>query len=150
MNYDFDLKRRRLNKSMEINAAKLEMITNRVEELLQWMETDQYWVKHGGNGPCYDEGGALMNKYFTLTDELNISRDNTLIVNYHKICSRNRVRKNVMNNTTHNKVNVVMMNGYEFQVDIEFVEHVKDIKEAIARHFFNKYKEAFNEKYGDI
>ena len=149
MKYDFDLKRKHLNKYMENNAAKLEMITKEVEVLLQWMETDEYWLKRGGNGPCYDEGGELMNKYFTITDGLNIPRINTLKSKYHKICSSNRMRKNVMNNTTCNKVKVVMLNGYEFQVDIEFSEGVYDIMKAITQHFFTKHMTAFIEKYGD-
>ena len=128
------------------NLTDLTLVTQKVEELLSWMETDEYWVKHG---ECSDEHMVLMNRYIILLDGLGIRRHNKLVVKYDEIRDRNRFRKNVMNNTTHNKVNVVMMNGYEFKVDIDMAFDVCTIKINIELHFYNKLRNEFIEKYGN-
>ena len=59
-------------------------------------------------------------------------------------------RQSVVNITSNNIVKVVMVNGYQFEVDIELAEDVLDIKLAIGDHFSKKYEQEFIEKHGDI
>ena len=45
-----------------------EELTERVREMIAYMRTDEYWLKRGGNGPYFLEGGELMRKYLETTD----------------------------------------------------------------------------------
>jgi thymidylate kinase len=76
-----------------IDNEKLTSLTKEVEALLNWMQTEDYYKTHGGNGPNWKEGGELMGKYLKMTDSLGIERKNTLIVKFNKICNANLLRK---------------------------------------------------------
>ena len=123
-----------------------DLVTQKVEELLSWMETDEYWLKHG---ECSDEHMVLMNQYIILLDGLGIRRNNKLVVKYDEIRDRNKFRSNVLNNTSHNKVNVVTMSGYEFKVAIDNTFDVHTLKINIELHFYTKLRDEFIEKYGN-
>ena len=71
---------------------KLTNITQEGKELLNWMQTEDYYKTHGGNGPDWKEGGELMKEYLKMTDSLGIERKNTLIVKFNEICKANSLR----------------------------------------------------------
>ena len=60
--------------------------------LLNWMQTEDYYKTHSGNGPNWKEGGELMKEYLKMTDSLGIERKNTLIVKFNLICKANLIR----------------------------------------------------------
>ena len=60
--------------------------------LLNWMQTEDYYKTHSGNGPNWKEGGELMKEYLKMTDSLGIERKNTLIVKFNEICKANLIR----------------------------------------------------------
>jgi len=64
----------------------------KVKVLLKWMQTEDYYMTHGGNGPNWKEGGELMREYLKMTDSLGIERIDTLIVKFNMICKANLVR----------------------------------------------------------
>ena len=111
----------------EENMTETE-ITQKVKELLRYVRTDEYWLERGGNGPYHDEGGELMSAYLALQDSKNIPRNETLIIDFNMIQNSNLAKPYIQNRTTTNKVGIVMLSGKSFEVPLENVRSVLDLK----------------------
>ena len=55
----------------EIGMTDEEM-TVKVEEMIEYMKTDEYWLHGGGNSPYFLEGTELLRKYLDMTDAKKI------------------------------------------------------------------------------
>ncbi len=115
-------------------------ITQKVKELLKYMRTDEYWLERGGNGPYHDEGGELMSAYLALRDSKNIPRNETLIIDFNMIQNSNLAKPYIQNRTTTNKVQVVMLSGKSFEVPLENVHSVIDLKSEVITRIFEHCK----------
>ena len=122
-------------------------ITQKVKELLRYMRTDEYWLERGGNGPYHDEGGELMSAYLALKDSKNIPRNETLIIDFNMIQNSNLAKPYIQNRTTTNKVQVVMLSGKSFDIPLDNVYSVIDLKSEVINRMFEhckKPKRIFN------
>ena len=115
-------------------------ITQKVKELLRYMRTDEYWLKRGDNGPYHDEGGELISAYLALKDSKNIPRSETLIIDFNMIQNSNLAKPYIQNRTTTNKVEVVMLSGKSFEIPLENVRSIIDLKSEIVIRVFEKCK----------
>ena len=115
-------------------------ITQKVKELLKYMRTDEYWLKRGGNGPFHDEGGELMSAYLALKDSKNIPRSNTLIIHYNMTINSNLAKPYIQNRTTTNKGAVVMLSGKSFDIPLDNVYSVIDLKSEVIIRMFEHCK----------
>ena len=115
-------------------------LPNKVEELLEWMRTDEYWVQRGGNGPMFDEGGELMRKYLDYMDRRGEERTNALIVPYNLICRANSAKPKLIDRTTTGCVSVVMMSGREIPIRLEQNTDILSIKTEVAKAMFENHK----------
>ena len=115
-------------------------ITQKVKELLRYMRTDEYWLKRGGNGPYHDEGGELISAYLALKDSKNIPRSETLIIDFNMIQNSNLSKPYIQNRTTTNKVQVFMLSGKSFDISIENVRSVIDLKSEAIIFIFEHCK----------
>ena len=111
-------------------------ITQKVKELLRYMRTDEYWLNRGGNGPYHDEGGELISAYLALKDSKNSPRSETLIIDFNMIQNSNLAKPYVQNRTTTNKVEVVMLSGKSFEIPLENVRSIIDLKSEIIIRVF--------------
>ena len=57
----------------EVGMTKAEM-QERITDLLEHMQTDEFWLARGGNGPYFLEGNELLRKYLDMTDAKKIER----------------------------------------------------------------------------
>ena len=115
-------------------------ITQKVKELLRYMRTDEYWLERGGNGPYHDEGGELISAYLALKDSKNIPRSETLIIDFNMIQNSNLAKPYIQNRTTTNKVEVVMLSGKPFEIPLENVRSIIDLKTQVVLRVFEKCK----------
>jgi hypothetical protein len=115
-------------------------ITQKVKELLRYMRTDEYWLERGGNGPYHDEGGELISAYLALKDSKNIPRSETLIIDFNMIQNSNLAKPYIQNRTTTNKVEVVMLSGKSFEIPLENVRSVLDLKSEVVIRVFEHCK----------
>ncbi len=115
-------------------------ITQKTQELLKYMRTDEYWLEQGGNGPKREEGGELMSAYLALKDSKNIPRNETLIIEFNMIQNSNLAKPYIQNRTTANKVEVVMLSGKSFEVPLENVRSVIDLKSEVIIRIFEHCK----------
>ena len=77
-----------------------------------------------------------MSAYLALQDSKNIPRNETLIIEFNMIQNSNLAKPYIQNRTTTNKVKVVMLSGKSFEVPLENVRSVIDLKsEAIILIF---------------
>jgi hypothetical protein len=83
----------KINEFKELLKEELNRKEVEIKELLEYMKTEEYFNKYGGNSLNWKEGGKLMNEYLQLTDSLNIPRRNTLILEYNKILNNNLLRR---------------------------------------------------------
>ena len=111
-------------------------ITQKVKELLRYMRTDEYWLNRGGNGPYHDEGGELISAYLALKDSKNIPRSETLIIDFNMIQNSNLAKPYIQNRTTTNKVEVVMLSGKSFEIPLENVRSIIELKTKIVLRVF--------------
>lgn len=75
------------------NNMKLDVITQKVQEMIEWMKTDDYFKTHGGNSPNWNEGGELMTVYLKTNDKLGVKREDTLVIPYNKVLMNNLGRR---------------------------------------------------------
>ena len=68
----------------EIGMTDEEM-TMRVEEMIEYMKTDEYWLHRDGNSPYFLEGNELLRKYLDMADAKKIERKHTLIVPFNRV-----------------------------------------------------------------
>ena len=115
-------------------------ITQKVKELLRYMRTDEYWLERGGNGPYHDEGGELISAYLALKDSKNIPRSETLIIDFNMIQNSNLAKPYIQNRTTTNKVEVVMLSGKTFEIPLENVRSIIDLKTQVVLRVFEHCK----------
>ncbi len=115
-------------------------ITQKVRELLKYMQTDEYWLERGGNGPYHDEGGELMKAYLAPRDSKNIPRNETLIINFNMIQNSNLAKPYIQNRTTTNKVEVVMLSGKSFEIPLANIRSVIDLKSEVVIRIFEHCK----------
>ncbi len=123
----------------EENMTETE-ITRKVKELLKYMRTDEYWLQRGGNGPFHDEGKELIEAYLALKDSKNIPRSKTLIIDYNMIINSNLAKPYIQNRTTTNKVEVVMLSGKSFDIPLDNVYSVIDLKSEVIIRMFEHCK----------
>ena len=110
----------------EIGMSDEEM-TLRVEEMIEHMRSDEYWLHRGGNGPYFAEGGELMRRYLDMTDSLNIARRDTLIVPYNRVLWVNMSRPDFVDWREGRTITMTMMSGRELQIDLEHVVSYSDL-----------------------
>ena len=115
-------------------------ITQKVKELLRYMRTDEYWLNRGGNGPYHDEGGELISAYLALKDSKNIPRSETLIIDFNMILNSNLAAPYIQNRTTTNKVQVVMLSGKSFEIPLENVRSIIELKTKVVLRSFENCK----------
>ena len=110
----------------EIGMTDEEM-TLKVEELIEYMKTDEYWLHRGGNGPYFLEGNELMAKYLAMTDEKKIHRRDTLIVPFNRVLWVNMSRPDFVNWSEKRTMKMTMMSGRELEIDLEHVVSYADV-----------------------
>ena len=105
-----------------------EEMTDKVQEMIAYMRTDEYWLERGGNGPYFLEGGELMRKYLETTDWKKTERKETLIGPYNRVLQMNMFRPEMVNRTTEKRtVSMTMMSGKEFEVSLEHIATYADL-----------------------
>ena len=95
-----------------IKGMTMEEMTVKIKELIEYMKTDDYWIKYGSNYPIWSDGHELVKMYLKETDKLNKDRKDTLIVELN-ITKNKNCGPNIKDRTTTHKVKVVKMNGEE-------------------------------------
>ena len=94
----------------ELNESDKYKKEEKVKVLLSWMQTEEYYKTHGGNGPNWKEGGELIKEYGKAMDDAGIERRDTLVVKYNKILNANllrRVREQIHTNN-HIEMNITL------------------------------------------
>ena len=104
-----------------------EEMTLKVEELIEYMKTDEYWLPRGGNGPYFLEGNELMRKYLDMTDEKKIERRETLIVPFNRVLYVNMSRPDLVDWREKRTMKMTMMSGREIEIDIQHVVSYSDL-----------------------
>ena len=104
-----------------------EAMTARVEQMIEYMKTDEYWLHRGGNGPYFLEGNELMTKYLAMTDDAKIHRRDTLIVPYNRVLYTNMSRPDLVDWREKRTLKMTMMSGRELEIDLEHVVSYTDL-----------------------
>ena len=104
-----------------------EVLSEKVREMIEYMRTDEYWLERGGNGPYFDEGGELMEKYLDTTDWRRTQRKETLIAPYNRVLQMNMFRPVFVNRTEKQTVPLTMMSGKEFEINLEHIVSYADL-----------------------
>ena len=109
----------------EVGMTKAEMV-ERITELLDHMQTDEFWLERGGGTPNKFEGNQLVWKYEELIG-VEGRRGDPLWNQFWTVISNNGCKLDVINRTTTNTVKVSMMSGAEFDVSLKNVESINDL-----------------------
>ncbi len=108
-----------------------EDMTSKVEEMIQYMKTDDYWLERGGNGPYWAEGGKLLEAYLKSMDEKGVERKDTLIVPFNQTLNKNLSKPHIINRTTTNSVKAILMSGVEYEASLIDVATFQDLRESV-------------------
>ena len=109
----------------EIGMTDEEM-TAKVEEMIEYMKTDEYWLHRGGNSPYFLEGNELMKKYLDMTDAKKIERKDTLIVPFNRVLWVNMSRPDLVDWREKRTLTMTMMSGRELEIELEHVVSYSD------------------------
>ena len=110
----------------EIGMTDAEM-TAKVEEMIEYMKTDEYWLHRGGNSPYFLEGNELMQKYLAMTDKKKIERRDTLIVPFNQVLYINMSMPDLVDRREKRTLKMSMMSGRELEIDLEHVVSYSDL-----------------------
>ena len=104
-----------------------EEMTLKVEEMIEYMKTDEYWLHRGGNGPYYLEGNELMTQYLAMTDAKKIHRRDKLIVPFNQVLYINVSRPGLVDWREKRTLTLSMMSGKELEIDLAHVVSYSDL-----------------------
>ena len=115
----------------EIGMTDEEM-TVKVEEMIEYMKTDEFGLERGGNGPYFHEGNELMRKYLDMTDAKKIHRRDTLIVPFNQVLYVNMSRPDLVDWREKRTITMTMMSGRELEINIE---HIVSYSELVSEAY---------------
>ena len=97
-----------------------------------WLESEEYWLKYGGNWPNWNEGGELIRRYLDASDEAGIERIKGLAPAMNQSLNKNLMKPDILDKTTTGCVKIEISTGGKILVPLRNVKNIRVLLEKVS------------------